>query len=112
MLAWTSSSGIPVQAYHTDMVAEAGGEAAAVAAAGEGGRAQEAWRLRGTPHGCMPEQGPAAFCGADHCRVLLGLDRVQQRFVSRTSKRPASVSGRGSGGAILRRDHVCRAVHT
>ena len=29
-------------------------------------------RLRGSPHGSLPEQGPAAFCGADHQRRQRG----------------------------------------
>ena len=48
---------------------------------GRGGRrGVEAWR--GGQHGFLPGQGSAAFCGGDHRRLLLGLDRVRQRFVS------------------------------
>ena len=54
---------------------------------------------------CSQDTGSAAFGGADHvdsCRVWTGFNSASW---SRTSKR-------GYGGAILRRDQVCRAVPT
>ena len=56
MLAWTSSSGISVQAYRTDVVAEA------LAVAGEGGRG----RRRGVSVGVL---------------MVVSQNKVLQRFV-------------------------------
>ena len=48
----------------------------------------EARRPRGGRHGFLSGQGSAAFCGADHRRLLPGLDRVQQRFVEQDLQAP------------------------
>ena len=68
----------------------------------------EAWRLRGGLQGFSPKQGSAVFCGADHRRLLLGLDRVQQRFVEQDLEAPSVGVRRGT----LRRDQVRCAVLT
>ena len=65
MVAWTSSSGIPVQPYRTDVVAEAMAVRRRWRWRWRGERGG-GWRLCGGLHGSLPGQGPAAFYGADH----------------------------------------------
>ena len=61
-----------VKSVKKQVVMAGSDQVAAAVAAAEGGRAgQEAWRLRGCLHGSLLEQGPAAFCGADNCRLFL-----------------------------------------
>ena len=67
----------------------------------EGGGVWRRWRLLGGRRGVLPGQGSASFCGADH--------RLQWAWTGFNSASWSSTAWRGSGGAVLRRDHVARA---
>ena len=62
-----------------------------------GGRGAGGWRrrLRGGLHGFLPGQSSAAFCGADHRRLLRAWTRFKSALWSTTSRRPASASDAG-----------------